>query len=116
MIGRVIASGFLAAAAIVCFALSWRQFLEKGFLFNNAYIYASGKEREQLDKKPYYRQRGVVLLLCGLIFALNAANVFLRTRWLFWAVLALAAAAIIYAVISTLRIKKQEAKTDSPGP
>ena len=113
MIGRIIASVVLAAVALVCFALSWRQFHEKGFVFNNAFIFASAKEREALDKKPYYRQSGVVFLLCGLVFALNTANVFLRTKCLFWSVIAVLAAAAVYAIVSTVRIEKQKADNKS---
>ena len=116
MTGRIIGSAVLAGVSLVCFVLSWRQLHEKGFLFNNAFIFASEKEREYLDKKPYYRQSGVVFLFCGLIFALNAANVFLRTSWLFWAVIVLMAAAMVYAVVSTVRIEKQKAENDSRKP
>lgn len=39
-IGAVI-SGIIA---VVCFVISYLQFREKGFLFNNAYIYATKQE------------------------------------------------------------------------
>lgn len=41
------------------FVLSYRQFNEKGFLFNNAYIFASKQERETMNKKPHYKQSGI---------------------------------------------------------
>ena len=74
-----------------------RSFREKGFLLNNAFIYASPQEREKLDKKPYYRQSAVVFLLIGVILAVNAADVLLKTGWLFYVVMGLAGVAIIYA-------------------
>ena len=40
--------------------LSIRSFLERGFVLNNAYIYASKKERDSMNKKPYYRQTAIV--------------------------------------------------------
>lgn len=40
---------------VVCAAISFFQFRNKGFLFNNSYIYASKQERETMDKKPHYR-------------------------------------------------------------
>ena len=116
MIVKIILAGVMGILALVCFVLSWRQFHEKGYLFNNAFIYASREEREQMDKKPYYRQSAVALLLVGLIFTLNTANVLLQTRWLFWAVLSLAAAAILYAAVSSVLIARRKAKEKENGP
>ena len=47
-----IISGILA---IVFLVISILQFKEKGFLFNNAYIWADKQEREKLNKKHHYR-------------------------------------------------------------
>lgn len=95
---------FLVSAGL--FLFSFRSFREKGFLFNNAYIYASKEERETMDKKPYYRQSAIVLLLLGIMFALNAVQVLLGIDWLFWLFLLTAAVTIVYAVVSTVRIQK----------
>lgn len=46
--------------SVVCAIIIFFQFRKKGFLFNNAYIYASKQERETIDKKPHYRQSSVV--------------------------------------------------------
>lgn len=90
--------------------MSWFQFREKGFLFNNAYIYASKKERKTMDKTPHYRQSGVVFFLLGLIFALNAADIILQTGWLFYVVMTLAAVAVVYAIVSSVQIEKNRRK------
>ncbi len=95
---------FLVSAGL--FLSSFRSFREKGFLFNNAYIYASKEERETMDKRPYYRQSAIVLLLLGVMFALNAVQVLLGIDWLFWLFLLIAAVTIVYAVVSTVRIQK----------
>ncbi|MBF4691515.1 DUF3784 domain-containing protein [Fusibacter sp. Q10-2] len=42
--------------SITAFIISYMQYKEKGFLFNNAYLYASKKERNEMNKKPHYRQ------------------------------------------------------------
>lgn len=106
--GDVIFAGVLGLAAIAAFVFSVRSFREKGFLLNNAFIYASPQEREKLDKKPYYRQSAVVFLLIGVILAVNAADVLLKTGWLFYVVMGLAGVAIIYAIVSTVIIMKSE--------
>ena len=38
---------FFSVSAIILFVLSFLQFREKGFLLNNAYIWASKKERKK---------------------------------------------------------------------
>ena len=45
---NIIGAVILGIVAIVCFVFSYLQFHEKGFLFNNAYIYASKQERETM--------------------------------------------------------------------
>ncbi len=62
--------------SIGAFIVSFRSFREKGFLFNNAYLYASKEERDMMDKKPYYRQSAIVFLMIGVIFLLNAISIF----------------------------------------
>ena len=64
-----------AVCAAIClvltagaFVISFRQFQEKGYLFHNAYIWASQEERRRMDereesKRPYYRQSGTEFLL-----------------------------------------------------
>ena len=51
--------------AIVCLIISILSFKEKGFLFNNAYIWASKQERDAMDKKSYYRQSAIAFALCA---------------------------------------------------
>ena len=106
--GSIITAIVLAALAIVCFVLSWWQFREKGLLLNNAYLYASKKDREQMEKKPHYRQTAIALALVGIIFTLNAADALLQTGWIIFAVLALCLLTIAYAIVSSVRIEKQK--------
>lgn len=90
------------------FAASCSYFKEKGFLFNNAYLFASKEEREEMDKKSHYRQSAVIFLLIGIIFLLNTVQMIFNIGWLFYAVLAVTIAAVIYAVISTVKIEKKK--------
>ena len=106
--GNIIGSIVLGIMSIACFVLSYLQFNEKGFLFNNAYIYASKQEREVMDKRPHYRQSGIVFLLLGIIFAINVVDVILKTGWLFYIVIVIAVIAIIYAIASSVIIEKNK--------
>ena len=95
----IILSCILFLIAIGAFVMSYRSFREKGFLFNNAYIYASKQERETMDKKPHYRQSAIVFLLIGIIFLLNGVSVLLAAKWIFILVIVIAVIAFIYAII-----------------
>ena len=64
---EIVPASILFAVSIFLFFMSVRSFMEKGFLFNNAYIYASKQEREKMNKKPHYRQSAIVFLLIGLV-------------------------------------------------
>ena len=79
---NIIITVVLGLVALGCFVISFFQFKQKGFLFNNAYIYASEKEREMMDKKPHYIQTGVIFIFIGLIFTVNAINVVLKKNFL----------------------------------
>lgn len=113
--GNIIAMIVLSVIAIVCFIFSYLQFRQKGFLFNNAYIYASKQERKTMDKKPYYKQSGIVFALIGIIFSINAIDVILQTSWLFYLVIGIAIIAILYAIVSSVMIEKKVRLSKSTG-
>ena len=68
---EIIISSILFAISLFTFILSIYSFRERGFLLNNAWLYASKQERETMNKKPFYRQTAIVFLLIGIIFLLN---------------------------------------------
>jgi len=105
---NIISAVILGVVAVVCFMFSFFQFHEKGFLFNNAYLYASKQERETMDKKPYYRQSGIIFLLIGILFSINAVDTILETGWLLYLVIAIGVAALVYAVVSSVLIDKNK--------
>ena len=97
----------ISAAALVMSVLS---FMEKGFLFNTAYIYASKQERKEMNKKPHYRQSAIVFLLIGLIFFLNGLDLLLNTSRIFYAVIGIVLSAVLFAIISGIVIAKRGGK------
>ena len=90
------------------FVISFFQFKERGPLLNNAYLFASEQERKTMEKKPHYRQSGIVFGLLGVIFLLNAIEILLKTDWLYYIIWAVAFITIVYAVVSSIKavIKK----------
>lgn len=99
--------GACLAIAVVFYVLSIMQFMQKGKLFNNAYIYASKEERDKMDKKPYYRQSAIVFLGVGTIFLMNAVQAVVTSDWPFQLVVGLSICTLVYAVISSYLIEKK---------
>lgn len=93
--------------SVICAVISFFQFKERGFLFNNAYIYASKQERETMDKKLHYRQSGIVFVFLSLIFLCITAECVLKTGWLWWVEGALCIAVLAYAIISSVKAVKK---------
>lgn len=108
MTGIIIAGIMCLILAIGTFIISFFSFREKGFLFNNAYLYASKEERATMDKKPHYRQSAIVFLMIGIMFLLNAVSVFLVNRWIGYIAIAVAIITIIYAIVSSVAIEKRK--------
>ena len=108
LMGNIIGCMILSVIAIACFLLSCLQFAQKGFLFNNAYIYASKQERDELDKEPYYKQSGIVFVLIGIIFLINAVDIMLQTSWLIYLVLGIVFVAMVYVIVSTIKIDSRK--------
>ena len=105
--GNIIFAIILTIAAIVCFVFSCRQYNETGYLLNNVYIYASKQEREKMDQKPYYRQSAVIFLMVGVIFLILAADMYFRTTWLVYCSVLWAVLTVVYAIVSSIWIKKK---------
>lgn len=99
--------------SIGAFILSYFQFKEKGFLLNNAYIWASREERKKMDhnkerKWPHYRQSGFVFMFLGISFLLFAAYMAVGWTWLladFWASVILT---VVYAAVSSVRMEQHK--------
>ena len=103
---EIIGASILFLVSVFAFITSIRSFMEKGFLFNNAYLYASKQERETMNKKPHYRQSAIVFLLIGLIFLLIGLNMLFQTNWIFHIVIAIVIVTLIYAIVSSVMIEK----------
>lgn len=102
---KVIVTGIIFLFAVGSFIISFLQFREKGFLFNNAYLWASAEERKRMNKKPYYRQSSIVFALIGVLFLILALEVLLGSGWLMFAFWLVVLIAVIYAIISSSKTK-----------
>ena len=91
----------------VLLLLSIRSFFEKGFLLNNAYLYASKEERKTMNKKPYYKQSAIVFCILSAVFIVIGISFILHNDQLFLLEIPLVAGVIIYAIVSTVLINKR---------
>lgn len=94
--------------SLIAFVISILSFMQKGFMFNNAYIYATKEERENMNKRPYYRQTAITFLLIGIIFLLLGINIFLKISWLSYVTIMLAVVTLIYSIVSTVKIERKK--------
>ena len=102
----IIVSSVLMTASLFLFIVSIRSFLEKGFLFNNAYLYASKKERETMNKKPYYRQTAIVFFLMGITVLLIGCAILFDAGWITYLAEVIILIILIYAIASSIAIEK----------
>ena len=94
--------------AVIMAFISVRSFRGKGFLFNNAYIWASKAERERMDKKPHYRQSAIVFCLLSAVFLVIGISTILQNSKIQLLEIPLIAGALIYTIVSSLRIEKHK--------
>lgn len=112
-ISQIIAGVIFLTLAIGVFVISYLQFKGKGYLFNNAYFWASQEERKQMDKnkeskKPYYRQSGFAFMLIGLIFLIFAVYIVTDCMWIYIVLWTFVIIAVAYAVVSSVQIKRHK--------
>ena len=101
----IIAIVIVFVLALVSGVISFLSSKEKGFLFNNAYIYASKSERERMDKRPYYRQSAIVfLLICIMLTILGILTVLQLDKVIPIVVIPFAIITVLYAIISYIKI------------
>lgn len=111
--GQMIVGLICLAAAAGALVISYFQFKEKGYLFNNVYLWASSAQREQMDenkesKWPHYRQSGFAFLLVGLSFLALAIYSMTDQAWSYIAFWLAMGAALVYAVASSILIERHK--------
>ena len=94
--------------AAVLALLSFRSFREKGFLLNNAYLYATEEEKKTMNKKPWYRQSAICFCLLSVAFILlGLYSVFDKKVFIILEHLVLMGTAA-YAIVSSVMINRRE--------
>ena len=97
---------FILATVMVVLAII--HFLQKGFLLNNAYLYASKEERETMNKKPYYRQSAISFCILSGVFIVSGLTVIFHNDKLLFIEIPLIVGIIVYAIVSSIWIKRHK--------
>lgn len=105
-----ISSVILLCLSVTSFFIGYMQYKEKGFLYNNAYIYASKKERQEMNKKPHYKQSAVVFTIIGIMFLTMVAELILRSQAMLLFVIIQVAILVVYTIASSIIISKKESE------
>lgn len=111
--GQIVCGIIFLALAIGAFVISFFQFKEKGYLFNNAYVWASEAERKKMDenketKRPYYCQSGFVFIFIGISLLIFSVYIVTNWTWTYIAFGVLLIIAVIYAIVSSIKIEKHK--------
>lgn len=112
-IGQILVGVIFLTLAIGAFVISYLQFKEKGYLFNNAYLWAAQEERKQMDKnketkKTYYRQSGFAFIFIGLIFLIFAVYIVTDWMWMYIVFWTFVIIAVVYVVVSSVQIERHK--------
>ncbi len=99
---------FILAGIFAC--ISFCQFMEKGILLNNAFIFASKEERKNLDRKKYYRQSAIVFYMLSTVFLVTGLSIVFQNKKILLIKIPLLIATLIYAVISSIKIERDTKK------
>ena len=105
--GEMITSIIVFFIAGVLLLFSIRSFLQRGFLLNNAYIYASKDERKTMNKKPYYRQSAIVFCVFSALFLVIGLSLVFQNDKVLLLEIPLIVGVIFYAILSTVQINKR---------
>ena len=106
IVGVIIA--FVMAGVLAL--LSFRSFKEKGFLLNNAYLYATEEERKTMNKKPWYRQTAIASCLLSVACILMVLHIIFDNKIFLILQVITIIGAVLYAIISSVIITRRENK------
>ena len=105
--GELVAGIIDFVLSVILMVLGIRHFREKGFLLNNAWLYASKEQRAEINKKPYYRQSAIVFCILSAVFIVVGMSLVLQNDRIMLFEIPLISGTIIYAIVSSVRINKQ---------
>ncbi len=105
--GEIIVAIIVFILSGILLFLGIRQFMEKGFLLNNAWLYATKEQRKTMNKKPYYRQSAIVFCILSAVFIVVGLSLVLQNDRFLLFEIPLISGVIIYVIVSSIQINTQ---------
>ena len=99
---------FVFAIAGALLFLGVRSFLARGFLLNNAYLYASKEARRAMNKKPYYRQTAIIFCTLSAVFLVVGLSLLVHYDRILLLEIPLISGATVYAIVSSRKINAEK--------
>lgn len=103
---NITAAILYGVVAIACMVVTFRSFNEKGFLLNNAYLYATKEQKMTMNKRPYYRQTAICFAILTVFFIVDLIDALVKTEFLIWIQSVLLIGLAVYALVSSFLIRK----------
>ena len=100
----------LTVLMAISYLLSMLGFLEIGIIIDDHYIFASREAKKKMDKKPYYRQSGVVFACLGTMFLMCLIRALTGMRLFVYISYGIAFGAMVYAIVSHYTIGKVQSQ------
>ena len=104
----IIVGIIMILVAAICLMIGILHLMQKGPLINNAWIYANEEQRRTMDKKPHYRQSGIVFLMIGLQFIMIGLFCFTKSYLFMIAEGVIIGLVVVYAIVSSIIIDKNK--------
>lgn len=100
--GQIVDTAIMGIMAALSFVVAFRQHRRKGFIFTNKWLYATKKERAEMDERiriSEYRFSRNVFILLGVDLLIFAISFLIMLSCLFYIGFALMAIVCIYAIV-----------------
>jgi len=97
----IVMSVIFGLSGFISFYISYRQYKERGFIFTNTWLFASQKERDEMDsrvKKAEYRFARNVFFMLGIIMSIFVVYFQLWLSWVSYIAFGLMWLLILYAI------------------
>ena len=103
----LIAIVIFAVLILISLVLSLLGFLGVGIIVDDHYLFAPKEKRREMDKKPYYRQSGILFLFLALVHTMYLVKLLTGIVAFMYAALVICAVAILYEIVSHYGIRKK---------
>ena len=103
---QLVSSITIGLISVLLLTYSFFTSKEKGPILSNTYLFATAKERKEINKSAEYRLVTIVFRILGMIFLLLAIRIITSWVWISYIIGILIVTVIIYAVIVSVKSER----------